>query len=498
MKYLQGIGFVLWIGAITVIYFCFPMLLENQKAISDVSSAVLSLIMVSVSVPLIMAALGCILPSGMILLKKGQWIKSGFNKIIWTGIYVCNSLFAIASIGFLLYVIIFEYIPKQFFNESTEVTSTNVRFATYNASFDRRSANVLPAQMAKGKNQQIKNVAEVIQRTRPDVLLLNEFDHDGIGEDTTVVRNFIDNFLKKSQNGAEAIDYPYFYIVPTNTGLAESDFNNDGKVTTPNDAYGFGFYHGQYGFIVLSKYELDTDNLRSFQEFLWKDMPNAALPSNADGSSYYSDNTLENFRLSSKNHLDLPVKISKDKTIHLLAMHPTPPVFDGAEDRNGRRNHDEIRLFSDYISDNDNKNTYLVDDQGNKGGLGASESFIVVGDLNADPIDGDSYQYAIKQLLNHPRVAQEVAVGNRVPASKGGAGYATNKAFNGTPDYWTQVYPLRLDYVLPSVDLNVVDSGVYWQAAGENYRYLFENGAGEQGKTVSSDHRLVWVDIKID
>jgi len=32
------------------------------------------------------------------------------------------------------------------------------------------------------------------------------------------------------------------------------------------------------------------------------------------------------------------------QVIHILASHPTPPVFDGVEDRNGRRNHDEIRL----------------------------------------------------------------------------------------------------------------------------------------------------------
>ena len=388
-------------------------------------------------------------------------------------------------------------------NDDKQVVDQTVRFATFNASFDRTAADVLPAQMAAGDNQQIKNVAETIQRTRPDVVLINEFDHDGIAKDETVVKDFITNYLNKSQNEAGAIDYPYFYIVATNTGLAEHDLNGDGQVTVPADTYGFGLYHGQYGFIVLSKYELDTTNIRSFQKFLWKDMPGAALPNKYDdngdtGESYYSDTTLEHFRLSSKNHIDLPIKVSEEKTIHLLAMHPTPPVFDGAEDRNGRRNFDEIRLFSDYISNDYSKNSYLIDDQGNKGGIGESASFIIAGDLNADPIDGDSYQYAIKQLLNHPRVAQEVAVGNMVPASKGGTEYQTDKAFVGTPDFWTQLFPLRLDYVLPSSDLNVIDSGVYWQAKGEDYRYLFENEAGEQGKSVTSDHRLVWVDIKVD
>ena len=179
---------------------------------------------------------------------------------------------------------------------------------------------------------------------------------------------------------------------------------------------------------------------------------------------YYSDATMEHLRLSSKNHVDLPIKVSEDKTIHLLAMHPTPPVFDGIEDRNGRRNYDEIRLFSDYISSDYSKNSYLVDDQGNQGGIGDDASFIIAGDLNADPVDGDSYNYAIHQLLQHPRIAQEVAVGNRVPASNGGKNYTDKKASEnkGIADYWTHTFPLRLDYVLPSSDLNVVDSGIYW------------------------------------
>ena len=35
--------------------------------------------------------------------------------------------------------------------------------------------------------------------------------------------------------------------------------------------------------------------------------------------------------------------------MHLLVAHPTPPTFDGAEDRNGTRNHDEIRFWADYV-----------------------------------------------------------------------------------------------------------------------------------------------------
>jgi hypothetical protein len=43
---------------------------------------------------------------------------------------------------------------------------------------------------------------------------------------------------------------------------------------------------------------------------------------------------LEVFRLSSKSHWDVPIVIGR-KTVHFLVSHPTPPVFDGPEDRNG-------------------------------------------------------------------------------------------------------------------------------------------------------------------
>jgi endonuclease/exonuclease/phosphatase family metal-dependent hydrolase len=377
------------------------------------------------------------------------------------------------------------------------VVKDTFRFATFNASFDRTAATALTEEMAAGDNQQIKNVAETLQRVRPDVVLLNEYDHDGIGADTQSLKDFQKNYLDNAQNSSAPISYPYTYIVPTNTGLlAQKDISGDGKITMPSDTYGFGLYHGQYGFVVLSKYPLEADKMRSFQKFLWKDMPGAVLPKNTDDSSYYSDEALSDFRLSSKNHIDIPVTI-EGKTVHLLAMHPTPPVFDGPEDRNGRRNYDEIRLFSDYVSDDVTKSSYLIDDKGQAGGLAVDASFVIAGDLNADAVDGDSYQFAIRQLLSHSRVSTEAAVGNYVPQSKGGSAYQTDKAFYGTSANWTQLFPLRLDYVLPSSDLKVVDSGVYWEDKDSPQRYLFENKDGEQGKTVTSDHRLVWVDLKL-
>src|SRR2546430_1237691 len=69
----------------------------------------------------------------------------------------------------------------------------------------------------------------------------------------------------------------------------------------------------------------------------------------ATGEGFYSDEELEALRLSSKSHWDVPVRTGRGETVHLLAAHPTPPGFDGPEQRNVLRNHDEIRFWADYV-----------------------------------------------------------------------------------------------------------------------------------------------------
>jgi Endonuclease/Exonuclease/phosphatase family len=56
---------------------------------------------------------------------------------------------------------------------------------------------------------------------------------------------------------------------------------------------------------------------------------------------------------------------------------------------------------------------YIYDDEGRHGGLGAGEHFVIAGDQNADPFDGDSVDFAIRQLLNHPTPASHRADRNR-------------------------------------------------------------------------------------
>ena len=115
-----------------------------------------------------------------------------------------------------------------------------------------------------------------------------------------------------------------------------------------------------------------------------------------NGQPYYSQAAQQILRLSSKSHWDIPIKVG-NSTIHLLASHPTPPVFDGPENRNGKRNHDEIRFWTDYLSGSE-QSAYIYDDSGKFGGL-KGEHFVIAGDLNASPDEGDGIKSGIQGLL---------------------------------------------------------------------------------------------------
>lgn len=356
---------------------------------------------------------------------------------------------------------------------------TKIRVASFNVSMESTnygSADVkaLKTVLEGDGNQQVKNIAETIQRVRPDIILLNEFDYS---EDFgSLVKSFQSNYLGVSQNGQDEIHYPYSYSAPVNTGVVfPVDLNGDGEASLPADAYGWGHYPGHYGMLLLSKFPIDVQHVRSFQKFLWKDMPGAKLPLAEDGTSYYSEEQLNYFRLSSKSHWDVPIDVA-GKTLHVLASHPTPPVFDGPEDRNGRRNFDEIRLWADYIGGA----SYLYNDQRKPGLFDTDSSFVILGDLNASDNGGDSFKGAIQQLLDHPLVKD------------------TKPTSDGAKELWlsedkhraTHHRGWRLDYALPSSDLNVSASGVYWPSANSSEAHLVAE------RKLSSDHRLVWVDVE--
>ncbi|GIU04304.1 hypothetical protein TUM4261_03950 [Shewanella sp. c952] len=95
--------------------------------------------------------------------------------------------------------------------------------------------------------------------------------------------------------------------------------------------------------------------------------------------------------------------------------------------------------------------------------------------------------------------------GDLYPTSFGTAEYAADRSSEHpypnriTAEFHTAFGGINADHAIPSASLNIVDSGVYWQASYQEGRMLFNDariGQWGTGKDVSSDHRMVWIKAK--
>jgi endonuclease/exonuclease/phosphatase family metal-dependent hydrolase len=371
---------------------------------------------------------------------------------------------------------------------SVAQTPRTIRIATYNASLYAAKAGEVRQRLSDGKDAQAEKIAAIVQKVRPDVLLINEIDFD---PQSVLARTLAEKFFAVAQGDAMPIEYPYVVAFASNTGIDSGlDLDNDGRRGQAQDAWGFGNYPGQYSFALFSRFPIRRDEIRTFQRFLWKDLPGALQPIDPKTNEpYYDEAAWAKLRLSSKNHVDVPLDVGQ-QTLHILASHPVPPVFDGGEDRNGCRNHDEIRFWSEYLRGE--SAGFLVDDQGRSGGLVSDQPFVILGDLNSDPREGDSRQAAISALLTDPQVndpmprsdgawQQTQATSAQNPGDRRqrtGDGALHTASFGGNRS-------MRIDYVLPSRRLSLRSSGVFWPTKDDP----------DHGWIDASDHRLVWIEV---
>lgn len=282
------------------------------------------------------------------------------------------------------------------------------------------------------------------------MLLLTGFDYDAGLQALAAFNRLI---------GQGAPAYPELFALRPNTGMASGlDLDGDGRRGGPGDAQGYGRFAGQGGMALLSRLPIDRDRVRDFSALLWRDLPAADLPRHPDGSPFPSAEAQAAQRLSTTGHWDVPVLLPDGTALHLLAWYASPPVFDGPEDRNGKRSADEARLWLHYLD----------------GAFGPPPApFVLLGDANLDPARGDGDRRLIARLLIDPRLTDPVPQG-----LKGSA----------TADWPAPPGPMRVDYVLPSADLTVEGSGVFWP------RQDAPDGPLVSGKDAPL-HRLVWLDI---
>lgn len=298
----------------------------------------------------------------------------------------------------------------------------------------------------------------------PDILLLQGVDYDHGLATLGALRDWL---------GESGADYPEIFALAPNTGLESGyDLDGDGRCCGPGDAQGYGEFFGQGGMALLSRHEIEREAIRDFSAFLWRDLPGAILPE-IDGEPFPSADARNVQRLSSVGHWVVPVRIGEAR-LTLLAFHAAPPVFDGPEDRNGRRNHDELIFWRHYLD----------------GTFGAApmERFVVIGDANLDPVDGDGRREALAALLRGTGLRDARPQRPEGPLED-------HPGHDGDPRLDTVAWPapdpghLRVDYILTSADLTVARSAVHWPAG---------DGAAARDARAASRHRMVWIDILLD
>lgn len=335
------------------------------------------------------------------------------------------------------------------------LTAETLRIASWNLGLDRTGPGLLVQDIAGGQDPQIAAIVRVLLALDADVILLTSVDYDRQGVALQLL-------AERVQSGGSG--YPYRFAFRPNTGMQTGfDVDGNGKPADPEDAQGFGLFSGQGGMAVLSRLPLDTPGARDFSGFLWRDLPGAMLPeAMAPGLTRVQ-------RLATTGFWDVPV-LTEAGPLHLLAWHATPPVFDGPEDRNGRRNHDEAAFWSLFL----------------KGALPIEAPpgpFVLLGDGNLDPLDGDGLRDGIATLLADPALQD--------PAPKGSHGRVEPDQA-GDPALDTAIYDalggLRLDYVLPSAGLKVTGSAVLWPP---------ESDPLWPDLKAASHHFPVWVDIEL-
>lgn len=329
-----------------------------------------------------------------------------------------------------------------------------LKIATWNVELDRQGPGLLARDVAGGEDAQVLAVLRVLAALDADVVLLTGVDYD---------RGLVTAELLADRLALSGVSYAHRFALRPNTGTQTGlDLDGDGRAGGPGDAQGWGNFAGQGGMLILSRLPVDTDAVRDFSGFLWADLPGALLPEGMRPEVQAVQ------RLSTTGHWEVPLITAGGGRLRLLAFHATPPVFDGPEDRNGRRNHDEAAFW-------------LALFDGRLDLLPPEPPFVLIGDSNLDPADGDGRPDAIGALLAHPAlndVAPRGAHGRAEP------GHAGDPALDTA--VFAQTGGVRVDLVVPGAGLDVAAAGVMWPAPGD---------ALPGDLAAASRHFPVWVEI---
>ncbi len=361
---------------------------------------------------------------------------------------------------------------------TVEKDESDIRVATLHAGLRAGSSAELLDELEGGMHPAARVLAETVQANAPDVLVLTGISYD---ENEKIAETLNSQYLARGQNGQTGMQYSYTYTAPTNSGIdSGADLDGDGRVGGPADAIGYGNHPGERGMAVFSAHPIVQDEVRTFQEFLWEDMPENSIP-----EGQFSNLEKSVLRLPSTSMWDVPIEVPGEPGhVHVVATDLNSSPRSARPDE--ARNEDQRRMVTDFVS---GSAWYLYDDDGARGGLGAEDSFVIAGSLADEQELMTSPAEKVPELstllksevLQDP--APEAVTDEPLPERDGDADpKATQGLSNGEA--------VRSSYVLPATALEVDGTGVFWPAEGE-----FGFDLVDPAESASPSGRLVWLDI---
>ena len=325
-----------------------------------------------------------------------------------------------------------------------------IRIATYNIDLWGKGPGLVMQSLQRGGTAQQMAAVQVIANLDADVLLLTGIDYD--------LRGATLDALEVLLARVDA-PYPFRLALRPNTGIATGlDLDGNGVSGEPRDAQAYGRWAGEGGMAVLSRMPIDSENIRDFSGVLWKDLPGSLMPPDAPATQL----------LSTSGAYEVPITLPNGQSLRLLAFYASPPIFDGPEDRNGRRNHDETAFWLHLLASD-------------LAFAPPKPPFVIIGQPNLDPEDGSGRSRAMRELLHHPGLHDPKPRGTSTRQDPGQS---------GDPALDTALYPkiggLRVEVILPSVDVTFSASGVMWPPDSDPLTAAL---------LMASRHRPIWVEI---
>ncbi|WP_292284487.1 endonuclease/exonuclease/phosphatase family protein [Marivita sp.] len=305
---------------------------------------------------------------------------------------------------------------------ANSVAAQDLRLALWHVPLSRKGPGLLLRDLQR-KEPSLMAIAQALRSADADIIVLTKMDYDATGAAVTELSKMVDG--------------GYTDVLPlrSNAGLPTGlDLDGDGRLGEPEDTQAFGWFPGQEALAVLSRFSLLRSEIRSFNELLWRDIPGS--------HAEQVDSGLGVQRLSSGGHWVVPVRVPTnaggDRVLTLLIGHAGPPVFDGPEDRNGRRNLDELRLWQQIMH--------------GAQGPAPEPPFAFMANTNLDPERGEGNRSAMAEFLADPRVQDPLP------------GQITAE--------WDRPGPMRVSYLLPSSDVGVRAAAVWPSLPEEQHRLI--------------------------